>query len=102
MSASLNNIVSISVEVSNPFAITSDFNLGLIIGKSTAILAKRVKVYNVENYRTQMTSDGFTTDSNEYKAAPLYFLSEENGITWSSSISWDTLNLARRASAVAF
>lgn len=73
MSASLNNIVSISVEVSNPFAITSDFNLGLIIGKSTAILAQRVKVYTVENYRTQMTSDGFTTDSNEYKAATLYF-----------------------------
>ena len=89
MSASLNNIVSISVEVSNPFAITSDFNLGLIIGKSTAILAKRVKVYTVENYRTQMTSDGFTTDSNEYKAATLYF--SQNPKSASVAIgAWDS------------
>lgn len=89
MSASLNNIVSISVEVSNPFAITSDFNLGLIIGKSTAILAQRVKVYTVENYRTQMTSDGFTTDSNEYKAATLYF--SQNPKSASVAIgAWDS------------
>ena len=89
MSASLNNIVSISVEVSNPFAITSDFNLGLIIGKSTAILAKRVKVYTVDSYRTQMASDGFTTDSNEYKAATLYF--SQNPKSASVAIgAWDS------------
>lgn len=73
MSASLNNIVSVSVEVSNPSVISSDFNLGLIIGKSAAIKNQRVKVYTAENFKTQMVADGFTTDSNEYKAAVLYF-----------------------------
>ena len=73
MSASLNNIVSVSVEVSNPSVISSDFNLGLIIGKSAAIKNQRVKVYTAENFKTQMAADGFTTDSNEYKAAVLYF-----------------------------
>lgn len=73
MSASLNNIVSVSVEVSNPSVISSDFNLGLIIGKSAAIKNQRVKVYSAESFKTQMVTDGFATDSNEYKAAILYF-----------------------------
>ena len=30
----MNNIVDVTVEVSNPTAITSNFNLGLIIGTS--------------------------------------------------------------------
>ena len=55
MSASLNNIVSVSVEVSNPSVISSDFNLGLIIGKSAAIKSQRVKVYTAENFRLSYT-----------------------------------------------
>ena len=89
MSASLNNIVSVSVEVSNPSVISSDFNLGLIIGKSATIKAQRVKVYTAENYKTQMVADGFTTDNNEYKAATLYFA--QNPKSASVAIgSWDS------------
>ena len=36
MGVSLNKIVDITVQVSNPSTISSDFNLGLIIGKKTA------------------------------------------------------------------
>ena len=89
MSASLNNIVSVSVEVSNPIVISSYFNLGLIIGKSAAIKAQRVKVYTAESYKTQMVSDGFTTNDNEYKAATLYFA--QNPKSASVAIgSWDS------------
>ena len=81
MSASLNSIVSVSVEVSNPSVISSDFNLGLIIGKSAAIKAQRVKVYTAENYKTQMVADGFTTNDNEYKAATLYFAQNPKSVS---------------------
>ena len=46
MSISTNNIVDITVEVSNPTTIISNFNLGLIIGTSTAISTQtRYKEY---------------------------------------------------------
>lgn len=73
MGASLNKIVDVSVQVSNPSTISSDFNLGLIIGKSTAILTDKVKVYTNENYATQMVTDGFSTTDAEYLAATAYF-----------------------------
>ena len=37
MSISMDKIVDVSVEVSNPSSIVSNFNLGLIIGNSTVI-----------------------------------------------------------------
>ena len=46
MSISMDKIVDVSVEVSNPSSIVSNFNLGLIIGNSTVINAKtRYKEY---------------------------------------------------------
>ncbi len=74
MSISLNNIVNIDVEVSNPSVISSDFNLGLIIGNSTVLKQdNRIKIYSYNTYKTAMVADGFTTDSMEYKAATAYF-----------------------------
>lgn len=73
MSVSLNKIVDVSVQVTNPSTIATNFNLGCIIGASEALKNSRVKVYSRENYQTQMVSDGFQTTSNEYKAAVLYF-----------------------------
>lgn len=73
MGVSLNKIVDITVQVSNPSTISSDFNLGLIIGKKTAILSSKVKVYTNENYSTQMVADGFAVTDPEYKAAVAYF-----------------------------
>lgn len=73
MGASLNKIVDISVQVSSPSTISSDFNLGLIIGKKTAILDSKIKIYTNENYASQMVSDGFTTADPEYLAATAYF-----------------------------
>lgn len=74
MSISLNNIVSIDVEVSNPSTINSDFNLGLIIGNSKTLTQdNRIKIYNYNTYKTAMVADGFTTASVEYKAAVAYF-----------------------------
>ena len=73
MSANLDKIVDVEVQVSNPAYISSSFNLGLIIGKSKAITEQKVKVYHSDTYDTQMVSDGFTTESTEYKAAKAYF-----------------------------
>lgn len=74
MSISLSNIVNVNVEVSNPSVISSDFNLGCIIGDSKKLDADhRVKVYSYQTYKTEMVADGFTTSSNEYKAAVAYF-----------------------------
>lgn len=73
MSANLDKIVDVEVQVSNPSFISSSFNLGLIIGKSKAITAQKVKVYSSDTYDTQMVTDGFTTDSTEYKAVKSYF-----------------------------
>lgn len=73
MSASLNNIVDVDVQISNPSVVSSDFNLGLIIGESTAILSDKVKIYNSDTYQSEMISDGFLTSDNEYKKALAYF-----------------------------
>lgn len=74
MSVSLNTIVNVSVEVSNPTTISSDFNLGLIIGSSTVLTStNRVKVYSHSTYQADMIEDGFTASSDEYKAAVAYF-----------------------------
>lgn len=74
MSISLSTIVDVDVEVSNPSAISSDFNLGLIIGSSTVISTDvRVKQYSKTTFATQMVADGFKTTDAEYKAATAYF-----------------------------
>lgn len=74
MSVSLNSIVDVEVEVSKTASIVSDFNLGMIIGNSTVLLAaNRVKVYNRDTFSTQMVSDGFQTTSKEYIATSKYF-----------------------------
>ena len=74
MSISMDNIVDISVEISNPTSIVSNFNLGLIIGSSTAIsTATRIKTYQYTTWQTQMVADGFTTASPEYLAVQAYF-----------------------------
>lgn len=90
MSASLNRVVDVSVQVSNPSTISSDFNLGLIIGKSTAILAQKVKVYTSENFLTQMVADGFSAESSEYKAAIAYFAQSPK----SSAVAIGAINVA--------
>ena len=74
MSVSLGQIVSVTVEVSNPSVISSDFNLGCVIGDSTVLNAEdRVRLYSKETYQTQMVSDGFQTSDPEYLAAVAYF-----------------------------
>jgi Protein of unknown function (DUF3383). len=67
----LSDIVDISVVISPVATIRSGFNLGLIVGISTAISATdRVKIYTGTD---GMIVDGFDTSSPEYKAATLYF-----------------------------
>lgn len=74
MAISISNIVDVTVELSNPNIITSNFNLGLIIGSSEHITTTdRVKVYDYANYADQMTSDGFETTDPEYIAVSRYF-----------------------------
>lgn len=73
-SVSLDKIVDLTVELSNPTFISSNFSLGLIIGNSKVLTAQnRVKVYAAETFKQQMVADGFTTDSPEYLAAVAYF-----------------------------
>ena len=53
MSVSLNVIVDVNVEVSNPTTISSDFNLGLVIGNSTVLTAQnRVRLYSTYPRKT--------------------------------------------------
>lgn len=74
MSVSVNEIVDISVELTNPLTIDTDFSTGLIIGNSTHLTAtNRVKVYTADSWETQMTTDGFLNSDPEYKAAGIYF-----------------------------
>lgn len=77
MGASLDNIVDVSVSVSNPTTIQSSFNLGCIIGPSSALASTRAKVYRASNFETQMVTDGFQTTDPEYIAASLYFSQSE-------------------------
>lgn len=73
-SVSLDKIVDLTVELSNPAFISSNFSMGLIIGNSAVLTAdNRVKIYSAATYKQQMVADGFTTDSPEYLAASAYF-----------------------------
>lgn len=68
---SLNPIVNISVNLSARAAVRKGFNLALICGKSQVIpQLERVRVYTSAD---ALLDDGFTNDSEEYKAALLYF-----------------------------
>lgn len=73
MSASLSKIVDVNVSVNNPSTISSDFNLGLIIGNSNSDIPNGLKIYSFDSYKTQMVADGFETTDPEYKAAEVYF-----------------------------
>lgn len=67
----LNDIVNITVSASAQSTALAGFNVGLIVGKATAISAAvRTKEYtSVES----MVDDGFTSSDPEYVAASLYF-----------------------------
>lgn len=74
MAISVNNVVDVSVEISSPLGVVTDFDLGLIIGKSTVInTTDRVKLYNRNNYMQAMATDGFENTDPEYLAAQAYF-----------------------------
>lgn len=75
MGVSLDQIVNVSVRVSNPSSITSNFNLGLIIGNSTVFdgVSTRLKEYSRSTYAEEMVTDGFSAENVEYLAAQAYF-----------------------------
>ena len=73
MSVSLDKIVDVNVSVSRPTTISSNFNLGCIIGNSVEALQGQTKTYTYSNYATQMVADGFATTTDEYKKAVVYF-----------------------------
>lgn len=78
MSSSLNKIVDVTVKVSSPVTISSDFNLGLIIdNKNDSPIAGKFNVYTYANYQTQMVADGFATTDEAYKKAVVYFSQAE-------------------------
>lgn len=78
MAASLNKIVDINVQVSNPVTASTNFNLGLIIGKSDALSETKFKIYSKEDYATAMATDGFSSSDPEYKAATMYFAQQNS------------------------
>lgn len=68
---SLNDIIQVIVNVTPTSTLRSNFNLGLIIGKSTKITtADRVKVFSD---LPSMISAGFANNDPEYLAAQVYF-----------------------------
>lgn len=73
MSVSLKNIVDVDVQVSRPSAISSSFNLGLIIGTTKPTDSQVLHSYDSSSYTTEMVSDGYAATSAEYKAAQAYF-----------------------------
>ena len=78
MSASLNNIVDVTVRVSSPISISSDFNLGMIIdNRDDSPAAGKVNIYYLDTYQSQMVSDGFATTDDAYKKAVIYFSQNE-------------------------
>ena len=78
MASSLNRIVDVSVKVSSPATISSDFNLGLIIdNRSDSPIANSIKTYTYTNYQTQMVADGFASTDDAYKKAVIYFSQSE-------------------------
>ncbi len=71
MSLTLDDIVKVSLSVSQTGSVYSSLNLGLIIGTSNVIsTTQRVKIYSSTN---SMLADGFSTTSLEFLAAELYF-----------------------------
>lgn len=78
MSSSLNKIVDVTVKVSSPATISSDFNLGLIIdNRDDSPAAGKVNIYTYANYQVQMVADGFATTDDAYKKAVIYFSQSE-------------------------
>lgn len=74
MSVSLGTIVNVDVEVNNLSSISSDFNLGCIIGSSSVLNAgDRVRLYSKDTFQAQMIADGFLNTSDEYLGAVAYF-----------------------------
>ncbi len=73
MSVSLDRIVDVNINVSNPAAIQSDFSLGLLIGNSNDQLKGKFKIYNHYDYQESMVTDGFATTDATYKKAVAYF-----------------------------
>lgn len=74
MSIPVSQIVDVTVELSNPSLVASDFSTGLIIGNSTKLNAqKRVAFYSFESWESEMTSDGFASSDPEYSAVAAYF-----------------------------
>ena len=73
MSVSLKTIVDVDVRVSRPSAISSSFNLGLIIGTTKPTDSQVLHSYDSSTYITRMVSDGYADTSPEYKAAQVYF-----------------------------
>lgn len=67
----LSDTVNVSINVGPVNKVRSKFDLNLIIGKSKVISEKeRVKIYSSTS---DMLIAGFTKDSEEYKAATIYF-----------------------------
>lgn len=73
MSVSLKTIVDVDVQLSKPSAISSTFNLGLIIGTTAPADSVVIHTYSSTTYSAAMVDDGYATDSPEYKAAQVYF-----------------------------
>lgn len=67
----LKTIINISVNLASRAAARKGYNVALILGSSSVITKEeRVRIYTSVS---AMQSDGFTTESEEYKAALLYF-----------------------------
>lgn len=94
MSISMNEIVDVNVEVTNPITIISDFSVGLIIGNTADRIpqATRIKMYNRSSWQQEMTSDKFTTADPEYKAVSAYFAQSPtpNNVCVASKVSEDS------------
>lgn len=75
MSVSVNKIVDVIVELTNPISIVSDFSTGLIIGNTADRIpaATRIKEYARASWQQEMTTDKFTTTDPEYLAVQAYF-----------------------------
>lgn len=71
MKLDLKTIINVQVNLAARAAARKGFNVALILGTSSVIpQIERVRIYTSTD---AMISDGFTTDSAEYKAAALYF-----------------------------
>lgn len=93
MAISIKDIVNVNVQVDQGISTVSDFNVGLIIGSSAVLNANnRTATYNS---LAAMSAAGFGTDSNEYKAASLYFAQSPSPakvvIGWQNKTGSETL-----------